>query len=254
MRLTVDTDLKTMTIADDAGDREVDLFSAQAFEVLADLWVKVGWVNKYSYAFSWMGRPIIQLPDDMIRIQEAIWQVKPDVIIETGIAHGGSLIYYASLLELIGKGRVIGLDIEVRPHNRTAIEDHPMAKRIEMIEGNSVSPEVVAQVRDRIKPDDVVMLILDSDHSKAHVAAELDAFANLVTSGSFILSQDGVMQLVAGMPRTKPDWGTNNPIPAVEEFLARRPEFCLEKPPRPFDESNGVPDCSHHPIGWLKRL
>lgn len=254
MRLTVDTDLKTMTIADGAADREVDLFSADAFDLLADLWVKVGWVNKYSYAFSWMGRPIIQLPDDMIRIQEAIWQVKPDVIIETGIAHGGSLIYYASLLELMGKGRVIGLDIEVRPHNRTAIENHPMAKRIEMIEGDSVSPEVVAQVRDRIKPDDVVMLILDSDHSKAHVAAELDAFADLVTSGSFILSQDGVMQLVAGMPRTKPDWGANNPIPAVEEFLARRPEFRLEKPPRPFDESNGVPDCSHHPIGWLKRL
>ncbi len=254
MRLTIDTDLKTMSIADSAGNRELDLFSPDSFEVLADLWVKVGWVNKYSYAFSWMGRPIIQLPDDMIRIQEAIWQVKPDVIIETGIAHGGSLVYYASLLELIGKGRVIGLDIEVRPHNREAIEAHPMFKRIEMIEGDSISPEVVAQVRDRVKPGDVVMLILDSNHSKAHVAAELDAFAELVTSGSFILSQDGVMQLVAGMPRTQPDWATNNPIPAVEEFLAKHPEFRLEKPARPFDESIGVPDCSHHPKGWLKRL
>lgn len=254
MRLTIDTDLKTMLIADGTSPREVDLFSPAAFEMLADLWIKVGWVNKYSYAFSWMGRPIIQLPDDMIRIQEAIWQIKPDVIIETGIAHGGSLIFYASLLELIGRGRVIGLDIEIRPHNRTAIEAHPMFKRIEMIEGNSISTEVVAQVSDRVKPGDVVMLILDSNHSKEHVAAELDAFADLVTSGSFILSQDGVMQLVAGMPRTQPDWNTNNPIPAVEEFLARRPEFRLEKPPRPFDESNGVPDCSHHPKGWIKRL
>jgi cephalosporin hydroxylase len=254
MRFEVDTERQTMRITEASSEREIDLFSPEAFELVADLWVRTGWVNKYSYAFSWLGRPIIQLPDDMVRIQEAIWQIKPDVIIETGVAHGGSLIFYASLMELIGKGRVIGLDIEVRPHNRTAIEAHPMAKRIEMIEGNSVSAEVVAKVRQRIKADDVVMLILDSDHSKAHVAAELDAFADLVTKGSFILSQDGVMQLVAGMPRTKPEWASDNPIPAVEEFLARRPEFRFEKPPRPFDESNGVPDCSHHPKGWIKRL
>jgi len=253
MRFTIDTDKASCTIDEGDGARELDLYGKEAFDRLADLWVRLGWVRKYSYGFSWMGRPIIQLPDDMVRIQEAIFQVKPDVIIETGIAHGGSLIFYASLMELIGKGEVIGLDIEIRPHNRAAIEAHPMAKRITMIEGNSVAPEVVEQVTARIKADDVVMLILDSNHMRDHVAAELDAYAGLVTPGSYILSQDGVMQLVAGMPRTGPDWTENNPIPAVEAFLAAHPEFELAMPPRPFDETLETPDCSHHPVGWLRR-
>lgn len=253
MKLTVDTDAGTMDIVKNGVSTSVDLFSKAAFDEIADLWVRTGWVRKYSYAFSWWGRPIIQLPDDMIRIQEAIFQIQPDVIIETGVAHGGSLIFYASLLELLGKGKVIGLDIDVRPHNRAAIEAHPMNRRIELVIGDSVSEETVSKVRAMIAPGETVMLILDSNHSKAHVAAELEAYAHLVTPGSYILSQDGVMQLVAGMPRTSPDWTTDNPIPAVEEFLQRRKDFALRKPPRPFDESEEVPDCSHHPIGWMQR-
>jgi cephalosporin hydroxylase len=253
MRLTIDTDTASCTIDRGDGPAQLDLYSKEAFDAVADLWVRLGWVRKYSYGFSWLGRPIIQLPDDMIRIQEAIFQVQPDVVIETGIAHGGSLIFYASLMELIGKGEVIGLDIEIRPHNRAAIEAHPMAKRITMIEGNSVAAEVVEQVKARIKPDDVVMLILDSNHARDHVAAELDAYAALVTPGSYLLSQDGVMQLVAGMPRTGEDWAENNPISAVRAFLDAHPEFELALPPRPFDESLDTPECSHHPVGWLRR-
>jgi cephalosporin hydroxylase len=189
----------------------------------------------------------------MIRIQEAIFQVNPDVIVETGIAHGGSLIFYSSILEMIGKGRVIGIDIDIRPHNRAAIEAHPMFKRITMFEGSSIAPEMVERVKAEIAPDDVVMLILDSNHARDHVAAELEAYAQIVTPGSYILSQDGVMKLVSGMPRTSEDWDDNNPITAVEQFLERHPEFALVKPARLFDETQDTPDCSHHPVGWLRR-
>jgi cephalosporin hydroxylase len=249
MKISIDTDASSLILDGTAHD----LHSREAFDVIADLWVKTGWVRKYSYGFSWLGRPIIQLPDDMLRIQEAIWQVQPDIIIETGIAHGGSLIFYASLMEMIGKGRVIGLDIDIRAHNRAAIEAHTMMKRITMIEGSSVAPEVVAAVKALIRPGDVVMLILDSNHSRDHVAAELAAYADLVTPGSYILSQDGVMQLVAGSPRAPAAWADDNPIPAVRAFLATHPDFELAKPPRPFDETLDTPDCSHHPVGWLRR-
>lgn len=253
MRVTLDTEAGTFSVADEGGERALGLHSAEAFEVVADLWVRLGWVRKYSYGFSWLGRPIIQLPDDMVRIQEAIFEVRPDVIVETGIAHGGSLIFYASVMEAMGKGRVIGIDIEVRPPNRAAIEAHPMARRITMIEGSSTTAEVVEAVRALIGPDEVVMLILDSNHSRDHVAAELEAYAPMVTPGSYILSQDGVMKLVAGMPRSGPDWDVNNPISAVEAFLAHHPEFELRRPPRPFDETLQTPECSHHPVGWLRR-
>jgi cephalosporin hydroxylase len=253
MKVIIDLDEKKVLLAGDGKDQAFDLYSKEAFAEVADLWVRLGWVRKYSYGFSWLGRPIIQLPDDMIRIQEAICEVRPDIIVETGIAHGGSLVFYASLFEMLGKGHVIGLDIDIRPHNREAIEKHPMFKRITMLEGSSIAPEIVAKVKSLIKPTDKVMLILDSNHSKEHVTAELEAYSDIVTPGSYILSQDGVMKLVAGMPRTKPDWDWNNPIGANEEFLARHPEFELKHPPRPFDETSQTPECSHHPVGWMRR-
>ena len=253
MKISFDTNARTCTVDRDDTPQVHDLFSKDAFAEIADLWVRLGWVQKYSYGFSWLGRPIIQLPDDMLRIQEAIWQVKPDVIIETGIAHGGSLIFYSSIMEMMSHGRVIGIDIDIRPHNREAIEAHPMARRITMIEGSSVAPETVAAVKALVAPGETVMLILDSNHERDHVAAELAAYAGLVTPGSYILSQDGVMQLVAGMPRTSESWLTDNPIPAVEAFLAANPDFTVALPPRPFDETQGTPECSHHPVGWLRR-
>lgn len=250
MRIVFDTDERTATLS---SGTTVDLFSRESFDALADLWVRVGWVRKYSYAFSWMGRPIIQLPDDMVRIQEAIFATRPDVIIETGVAHGGSLIFYASLFEAMGHGRVIGIDLEIRPHNRSSIEAHRVFKRISLVEGDSKSPAVASQVTGMIRSGERVMVILDSNHSKAHVAEELDAYADLVSPGCFLLVQDGVMEFVAGMPRTEPDWNWNNPRTAVAEFLARRPDFAAAKAARPFDESQSVPDCSHHPDGWLIR-
>lgn len=251
MKITFDTDARTATLADGT---TTDLFGKESFDALADLWVRVGWVRKYSYAFSWMGRPIIQLPDDMLRIQEAIFATRPDVIVETGVAHGGSLVFYASLFEAMGHGRVIGVDIEIRPHNRDAIEAHPMIKRISLVEGDSTAAATVDRVRAMIRPGEKVMVILDSNHTKAHVAGELEAYAGLVTPGCHLLVQDGVMELVAGMPRTDADWDWNNPRTAIAEFLAARPEFRPGKAARPFDESAEVPDCSHHPDGWLIRV
>src|SRR5689334_20286753 len=126
MKLTIDTERDEIIVTDHAGERRETLFSAAGFAILSDLWVKTGWQQKYSYSFSWLGRPIIQLPEDLVRVQEAIWAVRPTVIVETGVAHGGSLIFYAGLLKLLGGGRVIGIDVALRPENRRAIESHPL--------------------------------------------------------------------------------------------------------------------------------
>ncbi len=190
---------------------------------------------KYSYNFSWMGRPIIQYPQDMIAMQEIIWDVKPDLIIETGIAHGGSLIFSAAMLELVaacggGEGEVLGIDIEIRPHNRKAIEEHPMYKRISMIEGSSIAPEVITQVRENAKGKKRILVCLDSNHTHDHVIAELEAYAPLTSVGSYCVVFDTVIE---DMPNDFfPDrpWGPgNNPKTAVFQYLKNHPEFVIDK-------------------------
>ncbi len=190
---------------------------------------------RYSYNFSWMGRPIIQYPQDMIAMQEIIWEVKPDLIIETGIAHGGSLIFSAAMLELIaacggGEGEVLGIDIEIRPHNRKAIEEHPMFKRISMIEGSSIAPEMIAQVLERARDKDRVLVCLDSNHTHDHVLAELNAYAQLTSVGSYCVVFDTVIE---DMPENLfPDrpWAKgNNPKTAVWEYLKTHTEFEIDK-------------------------
>ena len=161
MKLIVDTEAKELVCEQAGNPTRYALYSKEAFELIAQQWLILGWNQKYTYTFSWMGRPIIQLPEDMICTQEVIYRVQPDVIFETGIAHGGSLIYYASLCKAMGKGRVIGVDIEIRPHNRQAVEMHPLFPLITLIEGNSVAPEIVAQVQALIKPGETVMVLLD---------------------------------------------------------------------------------------------
>ncbi len=191
---------------------------------------------KYSYHFEWMGRPVIQYPQDIVATQEIIWSVKPDLIIETGIAHGGSLIFSASMLELnaIAGGprdaEVLGIDIDIRAHNRTAIETHPMAKRISMIEGSSISPEIVAKVRAKAVGKSSVLVILDSNHTHDHVLAELDAYAQLASVGSYCIVFD---TLIEDMPENifadRP-WGKgDNPKTAVWSFLKRHTEFEIDK-------------------------
>ena len=145
--------------------------------MLSNLWIKVGAERRVMYDVTWLGRPIIQFPTDMVLIQELLWKVRPDVVIETGVAHGGSLVFAASILELIGQGRVIGVDIEIRPHNREAITTHPLAHRISLVEGSSTAPETFAQVQQRINKGERVVVFLDSNHSEEHVKRELELYA-----------------------------------------------------------------------------
>ena len=253
MQLTIDTTAKTLTRANADEVETFDLYSKEAFELISREWLRVGWNEKYPYTFTWLGRPIIQIPEDMIRTQEVIYRVRPDVIIETGVAHGGSLIFYASLCRLLGKGRIIGVDIEIRPHNRTAIEHHEMSSLITLIEGSSIAPEVVKQVRSLVQPNEKVMVILDSNHSRAHVLKELETYHSLVTRGSYIVATDGSMKDLQDVPRGRPEWVLDNPDAAAEEFVNGHPEFVIEQPPWPFNESQLSRNITHWPGAWLKR-
>ena len=229
------------------------LDTPDAFEAVSAAWLRCGWDVKYVYGFSWMGRPIIQLPEDMIRIQEVIWRLRPDVVIETGVAHGGSLVFYAGIFAAMGKGRVIGVDIEIRPHNRKAIEAHELSPMITLIEGDSVADETLRQVRSLIAPHEKVLVILDSCHTKEHVKAELEAYHDLVSPGSYIVATDGVMKFVHDVPRGNPDWKDDHPEAAAVDFVAAHPEFQLEQPDWPFNESALTQNITHWPGAWLKR-
>lgn len=255
MKIAIDTESKTLTIDREGRHTQLDLYSKDAFELISNLWLKTSWNQKYPYTFTWMGRPIIQHPEDMIRLQEAIYALRPDVIVETGVAHGGSLIYYASLMKAAGRGRaVIGVDIEIRPHNRAAIEAHELYPYISLIEGDSVGPGVLAQVAQLIRPDDVVLVLLDSDHSYAHVTKELEAYARFVTPGSYLVSTDGVMRLVHDVPRGRPEWLHDNPANAAEDFAKRHPEFVIEEPRWRFNESALEKTITAWPSAWLRKV
>jgi cephalosporin hydroxylase len=220
---------------------------------------------KYSYNFSWQGRPIIQYPQDMIAMQELIWTVKPDLILETGIAHGGSLIFSASMLAQLdmcdaieagavfdpsrSKRKVLGVDIDIRAHNRAAIEAHPMSSRIAMIQGSSVAPDVVQEVRDFAAGYNRVLVCLDSNHTHEHVIAELQAYAPLTSVGSYCVVFDTVIEdFPTGMYPDRP-WGPgNNPKSAVFEFLKSHSEFEIDKT---IDHKLLI---SVAPDGYLKRV
>lgn len=253
MRLVIDTAAGRLTEETPDGSREVPLYSPEAFAALSRVWVNVGWELKYAYSFSWFGRPVIQLPEDMVRIQEVIYRVKPDVIVETGVAHGGSLVFYASLFKAMGRGRVVGVDVEIRPHNRKAIEGHPLADLITLIEGDSVAPATLDKVRGLIRPGERVLVLLDSCHTKAHVLAELRAYAPLVSVGSYLVATDGVMADLADNPRGRPEWRHDNPQAAARQFAAENPNFVPEEPPFPFNEGRVTERVTHWPSAHLRR-
>lgn len=254
MKIILDSEKSSITIENNGRQQSVPLYSKESFEQLSRWWVKVGWNQKYPYTFTWMGRPVIQLPEDLLRVQEVIFRVKPDVIIETGIAHGGSLIFYASLCELMGKGRVIGVDIEIREHNRKAINAHPMSRSIELVEGSSVEKKTVDFVKSLIQPDETVMVILDSCHEKEHVLKELAFYSTMVSKGSYIVATDGIMFDLYDTPRGKADWTWNNPTDAAKEFAAMQKDFVLESPKWQFNESELDKNITCWPGAWLKKI
>lgn len=218
-----------LRVSTPSGEREVDIYSEEGFEVLSQLWTRSNWQHRLSYEVTWLGIPIIQLPEDMAVMQELIWKVRPDVIIESGVAHGGALILYASILELLGRGRVVGVDVEIRKYNRLAIEAHPLSHRIELIEGDSLADDTVAAVRSRITPGERVMVTLDSAHSRDHVFGELERYAPLVTPKSYLVVFDAVMALVADAPSAGEGWSQDNPLEAVREFLETNEDFEVDR-------------------------
>jgi cephalosporin hydroxylase len=221
----------------------------------ANSFTKASIKAKYSYNVSWLGRPIIQYPQDIVAMQELIWSIQPDLIIETGIAHGGSLVFFASMLELNAAcggpadARVIGVDIEIRRHNRQAIEAHPLYKRISMIEGSSVDPNVIEQVRTAAAGKSRVLVCLDSNHTYEHVLAELQEYAPLTSVGSYCVVCDTIVEdLSTEMLHGRP-WGPgNNPKTAVLEFLKNHPDFEIDK------QMDNKLLISVAPDGYLKRV
>lgn len=203
----------------------------ERFRRLSFEWRSMALDRHYMHNFSWWSRPVIQLPGDMVAMQEIVLTVKPDVIVECGIAHGGSLVMYASLLHLLGKGEVVGVDLEIRPHNRLAIESHPMAGRISLIEGSSVDPDIAARVRDKASGNRTVLVCLDSSHTHDHVLRELELYAPLVTSGSYCVVFDTFIEdMPDGYVWKDRPWGKgNNPKTAVHEFLRGHPEFEIDR-------------------------
>jgi cephalosporin hydroxylase len=206
--------------------------------------------TKYSYNFTWLGRPIIQYPQDMVALQEIIWRVRPDCIIETGIAHGGSLIFSASMLELLGgDGVVVGIDIDIRAHNRAEIEKHPMFRRITMIEGPSVDKEIVARVAGIAARHERILVCLDSDHTHAHVLNELRAYAPMVTAQSYCVVFDGIIEDVPAEYYPDRSWGPgNNPKTAVAAYLKENGSFAIDR------EIESKLVITAAPSGYLKRI
>lgn len=234
-------------VSTDEGARELDIYSPEGFKVLANLFTRAGWQQKISYEPTWLGIPIIQTPEDIVMMQELIWKVRPDVIIECGVAHGGAVILYSSILEMLGKGHVIGVDVEIRKYNRLALQSHPLSRRFTLIEGSSVEQATVDEVRRHIQPDDTVLVTLDSNHTAAHVAKELRLYAPLVTPQSYVVVFDGVMQVLTDAPGGSSAWENDNPWHAVEGFIEENDEFEVD----PYYNRLKVTHC---PGGFLKRV
>ena len=194
-------------------------------------WLESSMDNMYVYNFSWMGRPIIQTPQDILAMQEIIWEIKPDVIIETGIAHGGSIIFYASMLQLVGNnGFVIGVDIDIREHNRKEIESHPTFDKIKLIEGSSIDIKIVNEVKKLIPNNSKVLVVLDSMHTHDHVIQELNLYSPLVSNNSYLIVYDTLVEYLPEIFSNDRPWGHgNNPLTATKEFLKSNADFVLDK-------------------------
>lgn len=231
------------------------LANDQGVQELSRTWSQETNRNGYTYNFEWLGRPIIQYPQDIMAMQELIWQVQPDLIVEMGIAHGGSLIFFASMLELNATcggpvdARVLGVDIDIRQHNRKAIEEHPMARRISMIEGSSIDPNTIEQVKSGTEGKKKILVCLDSNHTHDHVLAELEAYAPLTSVDSYCVVFDTLIQDMPAEMFGDRDWGPgDNPKTAVWDYLKTHPEFEIDKS---IDHKLLI---SVAPDGYLKRV
>lgn len=235
-----------ITLTQGKKTKTVDLYSNEGFELMAELWNKVAFHHRLMYQPTWLGIPIIQYPDDIVMMQELIWKVRPDVIIETGVAHGGTAVLYASILELLTKGKVIGVDIEIRQYNKSAIKSHPLSKRIHLIEGDSVDEGIIRKIKEMISDKDRVLVALDSKHTYEHVSREMELYSQLVSPDSYLVVMDGVQGMLWDVPSGKEEWLNDNPLNAIKEFLEQHPEWQA-------DEHYTRLKITTNPSGFLRR-
>ncbi|QOY91826.1 CmcI family methyltransferase [Paludibaculum fermentans] len=252
MLITIDTEAAVLTVTEGGHQATHPLYSPDAFHLLSREWLKLGWNLGHWTTFSWMGRQFLQLPDDMLRLAEAIWRLRPAVIVETGIYDGGSTLWFASLCRLMGHGRVISVESEIRPPVRQAIEEHA-AGLVTLVEGDSSAPATAAAVRSLVPPGETAFVFLDSDHRKQHVAAELRNFAPLVTGGSYVVVADSNMPELAHLPDGDKSWEFDNPGAAVADFLVDHPEFQRERFVPAFGEPVDFSGLSYFGNTWLRR-
>jgi cephalosporin hydroxylase len=251
MKITIDTKRNTLKIK----NKIISIYSKKSFDYISELWVKLGWNKKYSYTFTWLGRPIIQIPEDILRFQEIIYRLKPNKIVETGIAHGGTAVLFASILNQINnKGKVLAIDIRIKKKNLEAIKNHSLSKYIKLFEGSSIDYNIFKKVKQSIRPKDKVFVFLDSNHTYEHVYNELILYSKIVSKNSFIVVCDGIMSLVSGTPRGKKDWITDNPLKAIKKFLENNDNFIQKEPNWLFNESKLNKRISHSPLCFLKKI
>jgi len=210
-------------------------------------WVKASAKNRIPYEIDWLGVPVIQTPEDLVLMQELFFKVQPNFVIETGIAHGGGLIFYASLMELLGKGKVIGVDVNIREHNRKAIEAHPLFKRVEIIEGSSISADTILKIKSRVPMKSKVIVCLDSDHTKSHVLKELELYESIINVGGYFVVFDTISSLLADCGIAGKKYISNSPKEAVSEFLRKNNKFEV-------DRSFNKLFVSSSPDGFLRRV
>lgn len=255
MKIIIDAAAKIIRTTIESGvESSVPIYSRKGFGLLSSIWLKQEWDQLHWQSFSWMGFPILQFPEDLLRLQEAVVSLKPDVIIETGTHRGGTAVFFASLCRLLGRGRVISMDVEIPPAAREAVERSSFSNCITLIDGDSVSDEVVRRVKGSVKQNEKVFVFLDSGHSKAHVLNELNAYAPLVTPGSYIVAADGVMRALADTPRGRKEWLEDNPAAAAHEFVKDHPEFRIERPKALFNDQYVVEELTFWPDAWLYRI
>ena len=253
MRLTIDTEASTIEVTEHGLTTQHPLFSPEAFRVVARQWTVLGWNLGHWQTLSWMGRQLLQLPDDVLRLAELFWRLRPDVILETGVYDGGSTLFFASLCRLRGVGRVISIEKEFRSGVREAIRQNA-GDTVVTIEGDSSSPETALQARRHIGKADRVCVFLDSDHSALHVEAELCNFSPLVSLGCYLIVADTICPELAETPDGESSWFWNHPGSAVDTLLSQHPEFTRDRPRPLFPGAADFTELSYFPGTWLRRL